>query len=101
MREWAHKALGLSADLSILRIVASPWGAEVNEYAGADFDRRRKCTGGDRRLAQDSKVVLRFPLSLSLQRNPSRALMTMFMRIVGSTVTVRARRIDIAEFMEV
>jgi hypothetical protein len=85
MREWAHKVLGLSVDRPILRIVVSPGAAEVNEYTGADLIAAANALVADRRLAEDSKVVLRFPLSLSLQRNPSRALMTMFMRIVGST----------------
>ena len=58
MREWAHKVLGLSADRSILRIVASPGAAEVTEYTGPDLITAANALTADRRIAEDSKVVL-------------------------------------------
>src|SRR5260370_41526724 len=58
MREWAHKLLGLSADRPILRIVASPGAAEVTEYTGTELITAANTLVADRRIAEDSKVVL-------------------------------------------
>jgi acyl-CoA synthetase (AMP-forming)/AMP-acid ligase II len=58
MREWAHRVLGLSADRPILRIVASPGAAQVNEYTGADLVTAANALVADQLLTEDSKVVL-------------------------------------------
>lgn len=58
MREWAHKVQGLSADRPILRIVASPGAAEVTEYTGTELITAANTLVADRRIAEDSKVVL-------------------------------------------
>jgi acyl-CoA synthetase (AMP-forming)/AMP-acid ligase II len=58
MREWAHKVPGLSGDRPILRIVASPGAAEVTEYTGPDLITAANALLADRRIAEDSRVVL-------------------------------------------